>query len=244
MKYHILRHLLYYNVLAVAINVWNMSVWFLVIYFVKLSVLKNTVLWDMMPCSSLTEFYQYFGGMLYLYLQSQRLSQESSPKLCQAYSWTLNMEAMCCFKVHVNYQTVWHHISEDCTLFTHTHVHTYEGESVNKSQMDIKCKTCDIRTCKKHLFLDTSITNIDTLAPLLYQCVETRSIEVFLTVVSDTSAPLFQPRRHQRNICHRVVNRFTWQTLPTLNRKHFLRNILCIESFSPQKNAQQNSALR
>jgi hypothetical protein len=43
-----------------------------------------------------------------------------------------------------------------------------------------------------------------------------------LTVVSATSAPPFQPLRHQRNICHTVVNRFTWQTLPTVNRKHSL----------------------
>jgi hypothetical protein len=40
-----------------------------------------------------------------------------------------------------------------------------------------------------------------------------------LTVVSATSA---------------VVYRFTWQTLPTVNRKHFCMNILCIESFWPE----------
>jgi hypothetical protein len=39
----------------------------------------------------------------------------------------------------------------------------YEGQSVNRSQMDIKRKTCDIQTWKKHLFLDISSTNIDTL---------------------------------------------------------------------------------
>jgi hypothetical protein len=47
------------------------------------------------------------------------------------------------------------------------------------SQMDIKHKTCDIRNWKKRLFLDKSSTDIDTLAPSLYHCVETRSIEVF-----------------------------------------------------------------
>jgi hypothetical protein len=45
--------------------------------------------------------------------------------------------------------------------------------------MDIKRKTCDIETWGKHLFLGISSTNIDTLVPSLYQCVETRSIEVF-----------------------------------------------------------------
>jgi hypothetical protein len=50
------------------------------------------------------------------------------------------------------------------------------------------------------------------------------------------SQPLpFQLLRRQRNVCHPVVNRFTRQTLPTINRKHFFMNILCIESFCPQK---------
>jgi hypothetical protein len=55
----------------------------------------------------------------------------------------------------------------------------YEGESANRPQMDIKRKICDIRSWEKHLFLDISSINIDTLVPSLYQCVETRSIEVF-----------------------------------------------------------------
>jgi hypothetical protein len=45
--------------------------------------------------------------------------------------------------------------------------------------MDIKRKKCDIRAWRKHLFLDVSATNTDTLVPSLYQCVETRSIELF-----------------------------------------------------------------
>jgi hypothetical protein len=55
----------------------------------------------------------------------------------------------------------------------------YEEESVSRSQMDIKCKTCDIQTWKKHLFLNISSINTDTLAPSLCQCVVTCSIEVF-----------------------------------------------------------------
>jgi hypothetical protein len=47
-------------------------------------------------------------------------------------------------------------------------VAVYEGESVNRTQMDIKRKTCDIRPGKKHLFLDVSSTNIDTHVPSLY----------------------------------------------------------------------------
>jgi hypothetical protein len=46
--------------------------------------------------------------------------------------------------------------------------------------MVIKRKTYDILTWGTHLFLDISSTNIDTLVSSLYQCVETRSMEVFL----------------------------------------------------------------
>jgi hypothetical protein len=44
----------------------------------------------------------------------------------------------------------------------------YKEQSVNRSQMDTKRKTCDIRTWRKHLFLNISSTNIHTLVPLLY----------------------------------------------------------------------------
>jgi hypothetical protein len=37
----------------------------------------------------------------------------------------------------------------------------------------------DILTWEEHLFLDISSTNIDTLVPSLYQCLETGSIGVF-----------------------------------------------------------------
>jgi hypothetical protein len=92
-------------------------------------------------------------------------------------------------------------------------------ESVNRPQMDIKRKTWDIRTWKEHLFLDMSSTNIDKLVPSLYQFVEIRG--------SATCPTPFQPLRHQRNFRHPVVNRFTLQTLPTVNRKYFFINNLC-----------------
>jgi hypothetical protein len=55
------------------------------------------------------------------------------------------------------------------------------GRVSNRSQMDVKRKTCDIRTWKKYLLLDISSTNTDTLVLVLslYQLVETRSIDVF-----------------------------------------------------------------
>jgi hypothetical protein len=77
--------------------------------------------------------------------------------------------------------------------------------------------------------------------PTLYICpialpmrrnLQHRSI---LTVVSITFALLLQPIRQQRTVCHPVVNRFTQQTLPTVNRKHFFTNMLRSESFFPTK---------
>jgi hypothetical protein len=44
--------------------------------------------------------------------------------------------------------------------------------------MDIKRKICDVRTWTNHPFLDIPSTIVDTLAPSLYQWVETCSIEV------------------------------------------------------------------
>jgi hypothetical protein len=52
----------------------------------------------------------------------------------------------------------------------------YEGESVNKSQMDINVKKM-LHMNQEKKILDIS-TKIDTLVPSLYQCVETRNIEV------------------------------------------------------------------
>jgi hypothetical protein len=55
---------------------------------------------------------------------------------------------------------------------------------------------------EKDVFFWTNPPSIETLVLSLYQCIETRSIEVSLTVVSATSAPPFEHHHHQRNICH------------------------------------------
>jgi hypothetical protein len=47
-----------------------------------------------------------------------------------------------------------------------------------------------------------------------------------------------------RDFVNPVVKRFTQQTLPTVNRKYFFMNNLCIGSFWPQKSSQENAALR
>jgi hypothetical protein len=77
-------------------------------------------------------------------------------------------------------------------------------------------KKCDIWTWKKkHLFLDISSTNIHTLVPSLYQCVEIRSTEVFWL--------LSQPLPHLRFnlfVSAKILQRLSTQ-LWTLRDKHF-----------------------
>jgi hypothetical protein len=86
---------------------------------------------------------------------------------------------------------------------------------------------------KERLFPDISSTNIDILVPSLYDCVETRNVEVF-SVLSQPHAQLYLKISSSAKRLL-PVNRFTRQTLPTVNRKHFFINILCIEPFCPQK---------
>jgi hypothetical protein len=100
----------------------------------------------------------------------------------------------------------------------HAKKRQYKVESVNRSQMDLKHKTCDIRAWKKHLFLDISSTNINTLIPSLDQCVETRSIEVcwFMSATSGSgraSSATFE--RHWENL-----STYLWTALPLLFQFH------------------------
>jgi hypothetical protein len=92
-------------------------------------------------------------------------------------------------------------------------------------------KTCDIRTWKKELFLDVSSTKNGTLVPSLYQCVETHNTEAFWLLSQPLPPHPFQPA----TLLDPIVNRFTRQTLSTLNRKYFFMNVLFIESFCSQK---------
>jgi hypothetical protein len=92
----------------------------------------------------------------------------------------------------------------------------------------MKRKTCDIRT----------FTNIDILDPSLSQCIETRSIEVFWLL----SQPLPHLVGHHLELS-KVLQRFSrpiCELLYAINTSHrkqeiFLYDILCIESFWPQK---------
>jgi hypothetical protein len=74
----------------------------------------------------------------------------------------------------------------------------YIRESVNRSQMDIKRKTCDIQTWKKAFI---SQHPPPTLMDLSHRFIFA-SKPTAQTVVSATSAYLFQPLRHERSFCH------------------------------------------
>jgi hypothetical protein len=85
---------------------------------------------------------------------------------------------------------------------------------VNKSQMDIKRNTYEYSNRGgESLFLDTSSTNIDTTVPSLYQCVETRSTEVFWL--------LSQPIPHLRFNLFVISEIFATQLWTALRDKHF-----------------------
>jgi hypothetical protein len=79
--------------------------------------------------------------------------------------------------------------------------------------MDIKCKTCNIGTWKKHLFLRISSTNIYILVPSLYQCIETLSIEVFWLS--------FQPLQHNCFNLFIISKIFATQLWTALQDKRF-----------------------
>jgi hypothetical protein len=114
----------------------------------------------------------------------------------------------------------------------------YEGESVNRSQMDIKHKTCDIRSWKKHLLLDIRSTNYIPLSHSFTGVSKPTARKSFDCCLSHfrifiSSSATF--RTSLREFLDPDANRFTRKTLPTVNRKHFFMSILCIESFCPQK---------
>jgi hypothetical protein len=110
----------------------------------------------------------------------------------------------------------------------------YEAESVNRSHMDTKRKTYDIRTWKKTFIPRHILHQHICTCPIALLMRRNPQHISFLTVVSATSASPFQPLRHQRNSCDAVLKSFTRQTLPTVNRKHFSANIICMEAFCPQ----------
>jgi hypothetical protein len=67
--------------------------------------------------------------------------------------------------------------------------------------MHVKYKICDILNLEKYLFLYILSTNIDN-CPFALPVRRNPQHRSLLTVVSATSAPPFQPLRHQGNICN------------------------------------------
>jgi hypothetical protein len=120
-----------------------------------------------------------------------------------------------------------------------------EGEPVNRSQTDIKRKTCDIRPWGGGIYF--SAYPPPTLIHLSHRFTSAsqptaqkpsdcclRHLRISVST-SSSSAKRFPPK----------WNRFTRQTLPTINMKHFFMNIICIESICPYtQNTQADSALR
>jgi hypothetical protein len=81
----------------------------------------------------------------------------------------------------------------------------------------------------KHFLYMTS-TNIDTLVPSVYQCVKSRSIEVFWL--------LFQPLLHLYFNIFGINESFAMfldATDTTVNRKYLFTYILCIEIFAHKR---------
>jgi hypothetical protein len=118
------------------------------------------------------------------------------------------------------------------------YIEMYKREPVNRSQMDIKHKTCDIRTWKqRHLFLDISPPTLIHLSHLFTSAWNPQHRSL-LNVVSATPAPPFQPLRHQRNVCH--VSRPTYEPFFATDTSHHTQETFLYEyplhnSFCPQK---------
>jgi hypothetical protein len=104
--------------------------------------------------------------------------------------------------------------------------------------MEVKRKTCDIRTWEKTFISRHILYQHWYTCPIALSVRRNPQHRSLLTVVSATPALPFQ-LLHQRNVYYPVVNRFTRQTLPTVNRKHFFMNILCIVCFCPQKRTKE-----
>jgi hypothetical protein len=101
--------------------------------------------------------------------------------------------------------------------------------------MDIKRKTCDIWNRKKTFISRHILHQHWYTCPIALPVRRNPQHRSLLTIVSPISEPPFQTLRHQRNVCHPVVNRFTRQTLSAVNRKYFIMNILCNEPLCTQK---------
>jgi hypothetical protein len=113
----------------------------------------------------------------------------------------------------------------------------YERESVNWSQMDVKRKTYDIQTCTKYY----STYPTPTLIHLSHRFIpvrrnpQRRSLLTVSQPLPDLRFITCDFRTSLREFLGPVVNGCTQQTLSIVSRKYLFMNILCTESFCPQK---------
>jgi hypothetical protein len=90
----------------------------------------------------------------------------------------------------------------------HTHTHTYLRGRVSKYVTNwYKTENMWHSNLEKPFISRQILYQHWYTCPILYQCVETSGIRCLLTDFSAISALTFQPLRHQRNVCHPVVNR-------------------------------------
>jgi hypothetical protein len=98
----------------------------------------------------------------------------------------------------------------------------YEGEPVNITNGYRTLKNVIFKTGKNIYF---STYRPAELVPSLYQCVETRSIEVFWLPSQPLRFIICNFRTSSREFLDPVINSFTRQTLPNLKSKYFFINI-------------------
>jgi hypothetical protein len=79
---------------------------------------------------------------------------------------------------------------------------SYVGESVNRPQMDIKHKACDIRIWEQTFISRYIVHQHWYTCPIALPVCRNPQHKSLSNVVSATSEPPFQP--HQRNVCHHV----------------------------------------
>jgi hypothetical protein len=114
----------------------------------------------------------------------------------------------------------------------------------------MKRKICDIWTWKKHLFLDISSTNIDTLVSSLCRCVETHSMESFWLLSQPLPHLLFNVFVSSETFATMVaISRPSCEPLYATNTSHhkqetFLYKYSLHWVLLPTRNVQQYAALR
>jgi hypothetical protein len=109
------------------------------------------------------------------------------------------------------------------------------GKSVNGSEIDIKPKTCDIRTWEKYLFLNIFSANLSHRFISASKPAALKSFDWCLSHFRASFYIIYHLPKSLREFLEPVVNRFTRQTLPSLYRKYFFISILCSESSCTQK---------